>query len=214
MRIIAGEMRGRTLFAPSGMDTRPTQDKVRESLFNILRFDVRDARVLDLFAGSGALALEAVSRGAQSAVAVDLSRAAVDCIRRNVAAARAEDRVRILPMDYRRAIEQLAAGGAQFDLVFLDPPYRMENTGEMAARLHEKGLLSPACILVIEHARGVTPALPAPFAAYDERTYGQTQVLFARIETGETAPEATEEPRETDDGSEEPHAYGDLSRQL
>lgn len=184
MRIIAGEMRGRTLYAPAGMDTRPTQDKVRESIFNILRSDVPDARVLDLFAGSGALALEAVSRGAQSAVAVDLSRAAIECIRRNVQAARAEDRVRILPMDYRRAIDQLAARGERFDLVFLDPPYRMVNTGEMAAQLYEKGLLDPECLVVIEHARDVAPVLPPPFEAADERTYGQTKVLFARIASG------------------------------
>lgn len=184
MRIIAGEMRGRTLYAPAGMDTRPTQDKVRESIFNILRFDVPDARVLDLFAGSGALALEAVSRGAQSAVAVDFSRAAIDCIRRNVQAARAEDRVRILPMDYRRAIDQLASRGERFDLVFLDPPYRMVNTGEMAAQLYEKGLLDPECLVVIEHARDVAPVLPPPFEAADERTYGQTKVLFARIASG------------------------------
>lgn len=184
MRIIAGEMRGRTLYAPAGMDTRPTQDKVRESIFNILRFDVQDARVLDLFAGSGALALEAVSRGAQSAVAVDFSRAAIECIRRNVQAARAQDRVRILPMDYRRAIDQLAARGERFDLVFLDPPYRMVNTGEMAAQLFEKGLLDPECLVVIEHARDVAPTLPPPFEAADERTYGQTKVLFARIASG------------------------------
>lgn len=190
VRIIAGEMRGRTLYAPAGMDTRPTQDKVRESLFNILRYDVAEARVLDLFAGSGALSLEAISRGAQSAVAVDMSRAAVECIRRNVQAARAQERVRILPMDYRRAIDQLAARGAQFDLVFLDPPYRMVNTGEMAAQLYEKGLLSPACIVVIEHAREVTPVLPPALEAYDERTYGQTKMLFARIASEKTEPKA------------------------
>lgn len=181
MRIIAGEMRGRTLYAPAGMDTRPTQDKVRESLFNILRLDVPDARVLDLFAGSGALSLEAVSRGAQSAVAVDMARPAVECIRRNVRAARAEDRVHVLAMDYRRAMDQLAHRGAQFDLVFIDPPYRMEHTGEMAAQLHEKGLLAPGCIVIIEHAREVAPVLQPPLEAYDERTYGHTKVLFARV---------------------------------
>jgi 16S rRNA (guanine966-N2)-methyltransferase len=191
VRIIAGEMRGRTLYAPAGMETRPTQDKVRESLFNILRFDVANARVLDLFAGSGALALEAVSRGARSATAVDCARAAVACIRRNVEAARAQDRVRVLPMDYRRAIEHLAAQGETFDLVFLDPPYRMENTGEIAAQLHRRGLLSPDCLVVIEHGLGVTPALDAAFEKTDERTYGQTQILFARLAPPqEEAPEA------------------------
>ena len=84
-------------------------------------------------------------------------------------------------MDYRDAIDQLAAKGEQFDLVFLDPPYRMENTGEMAAKLYEKGLLAPECLVVIEHAKEVTPVIPPVFEAVDERLYGQTKMLFLRI---------------------------------
>ena len=161
MRIIGGDARGRTLVAPAGEKTRPTQDYVRESLFNIIRWDVEDARVLDLFAGTGALSLEAVSRGARSAVLVDADRAA--CAR-----------------DYQAAMDALAAEGARFDLVFIDPPYKMENTGEMCAALYDKGLLSGAFLLVVEHRKGRAPMLDARFEAFDLRHYGDTEITFVR----------------------------------
>ena len=138
MRIISGSARGRTIVAPQGMDTRPTQDYVRESLFNILRADVPGARVLDLFAGSGALGLEALSRGAEHAVFVDSARAAVACVRRNVETLRMDGRCQVLACDWRAAAQRLAGGG--FDLVFIDPPYRMENTGAGACPTWTGGL--------------------------------------------------------------------------
>ena len=126
MRIISGEAKGRALFAPPGSDTRPTSDKIRGSLFNIIASRVMDARVLDLFGGTGALALEALSRGAESAVIVDSSRQAWQVIERNARSVLKDDfeyRARILCADYRSAIAALE--GSLFDLVFLDPPYRM-----------------------------------------------------------------------------------------
>ena len=109
MRIISGTARGRTIVAPAGDRTRPTQDKVRESLFNIIRWDVMDARVLDLFAGTGALSLESLSRGAKSAVMIDTDRAACEAIKKNIAACRMEDKARLIVRDYRQAIDQLAS---------------------------------------------------------------------------------------------------------
>lgn len=180
MRIISGEARGRTIVAPSGMGTRPTQDYVRESLFNIIRNDVRDARVLDLFAGTGALSLEAVSRGAALAIMVDKDHAAQACIRQNMEKTRLGDRCRLIGRDYLGAIDQLAREDAKFDLVFLDPPYRMEDTGEMAIRLMNSGLLAEHFLLVIEHRRGKGPMLDERFAAFDLRRYGDTEITFAR----------------------------------
>lgn len=180
MRIIGGQARGRTLVAPAGEKTRPTQDYVRESLFNILRWDVEDARVLDLFAGTGALALEALSRGAQSAVLVDADRAACAAIRRNMEVSRLGERCRLLARDYRAAMDVLAREGAAFDLVFIDPPYRMENTGEMCAALYDGGLLAEAFLLLVEHRSGCAPQLDARFDAFDCRTYGDTQITFVR----------------------------------
>ena len=190
MRIIGGRARGRTLVAPAGAKTRPTQDYVRESLFNIIRWDVEDARVLDLFAGTGALSLESVSRGAKSAVLIDMDRAACAAIKKNIGSARMEEQCRLIARDYRAAIELLAREGQVFDVVFIDPPYRMENTGEMCAELYDRGLLAPAFLLVVEHRRGCAPMLDARFDAFDLRSYGDTQITFVRrgTQTEENSP--------------------------
>lgn len=180
MRIIGGQARGRTLVAPAGAKTRPTQDYVRESLFNIIRWDVEGARVLDLFAGTGALSLEAVSRGAAGAVLVDMDRAACAAIEKNMASSRLGDRCRLLARDYRAAMDALAREGSVFDVVFIDPPYKMENTGEMCAALYDKGLLAEAFLLVVEHRRGCVPMLDARFDAFDLRKYGDTEITFVR----------------------------------
>ena len=180
MRIIGGQARGRTLTAPAGDRTRPTQDYVRESLFNIIRFDIVDARVLDLFAGTGALSLEALSRGASSAVLVDTDRAACAAIRKNIDATRMQERCRLVTRDYRAAIGALAGEGRRFDVVFIDPPYKMENTGEMCAALYDGGLLADAFLLVVEHKSGRAPQLDARFDAFDLRQYGDTEITFVR----------------------------------
>jgi len=180
MRIISGTARGRSLAAPAGMNTRPTQDYVRESLFNIIRWDVQDAHVLDLFAGTGALSLEAVSRGAAHATMIDMDRAACDAIKRNMEATKLSESCRLIARDYRQAMDQLAREGAKFDIVFIDPPYKMENTGEMCAALYDKGLLSGSFLIVVEHRRGMAPLLDERFEAFDLRKYGETEITFAR----------------------------------
>lgn len=178
MRIVGGEARGRKLFAPEGQDTRPTADRVRESLFNILRSKVPGARVLDLFSGSGALALEAISRGAQSAVLVDSSRAAAQVIRRNIGVVRAGPQIRLIQADWRRAIDSLRDG---FDIVFLDPPYRMETVyAEAAEALRAHGLLNPSALLVMEHRANTELQLPEAFEIYDERRYGECAIALVR----------------------------------
>ena len=180
MRIIGGDARGRTIIAPAGAKTRPTQDYVRESLFNIIRWDIEDARVLDLFAGTGALSLEALSRGAKEAVLVDMDRAACTAIRKNMETTRLGGQCRLISRDYHAAMDALAAEGVPFDVVFIDPPYRMENTGEMCAALYDKGLLSQAFLLVVEHRKGHAPMLDARFEAFDLRHYGDTEITFVR----------------------------------
>ena len=181
MRIIAGTARGRAIVAPAGEKTRPTQDYVRESLFNIIRWDLEDARVLDLFAGTGALSLEAISRGAQSAVMIDMDRAACDCIKKNMETTRLNDKCRLIPRDYRQALSQLEREGEKFDVVFIDPPYRMENTGEMCAELLDRGLLGSEAMILVEHRRGMAPLIDPRFEAFDQRNYGETQITFVRV---------------------------------
>ena len=179
MRIIAGEARGRRLYVPSGEDTRPTADRIRESLFSILGARVPGARVLDLFGGTGALALEALSRGAESAVIVDLNHRAAECIRKNAEAVLGKGwrgRATVVRADYKGAIERLTGG---FDLVFLDPPYRMEGACEDALlRLRLHGALLPGFVAVAERARDRALDIPDGFSAVDVRTYGETAVEF------------------------------------
>lgn len=183
MRIISGEAKGRTLFAPSGSQTRPTSDKLRGSIFNIIGSRVSDARVLDLFGGTGALALEALSRGAESAVIADNSHQAwqsIDRNARNVLKSDYEYRAQILCTDYRNAIE--AVQGNLFDLVFLDPPYRMaEVYADALSRLYAADMLAPGCLVVMERAKSARISLPEPFAVFDTRLYGDTAVDFVEI---------------------------------
>ena len=189
MRIISGEARGRTLFAPSGSQTRPTSDKIRGSLFNIIGSRVQDARVLDLFGGTGALALEALSRGAESAVIVDNSRAAQQVIDRNARAVLKADfdyRVRLVCSDYKSAIAGME--GQMFDLVFLDPPYRMQEAyGDALSRLYAANMLAPGCLIVLEREKKAAVPVPAPFTVVDTRVYSDTAVDF--VEIGAPKPE-------------------------
>lgn len=176
MHIIAGERRGAQLYAPKGMDTRPTQAKVKESLFSMIQGYVPEASVLDLFAGSGSLALEALSRGAANAVMVDMDREAQSCIQRNIEKLRYQDRTLLLRSDWRQALGQLR--GRKFDLVFLDPPYRMTELQEFCCVMADTGLLAEDAMLVLEHRTGVEPKLDQRFTLYKQRAYGDTEIHF------------------------------------
>jgi 16S rRNA (guanine(966)-N(2))-methyltransferase RsmD len=172
MRVIAGTYGGRSLKAPPGFVTRPTSDRVREALFSILGARVEGARVLDLFAGSGALGIEALSRGAESAVFVDDAPAAIKAIRANLDALRAGAEIR--RSDALRYLGAAPAGGAQYDLVFLDPPYR--HADRLASRLSEAlpAVLAPGAVAVAESDRRAPLALDLPL--HDERRYGDTLI--------------------------------------
>ncbi len=167
VRIIAGEFKGRRLKTPAGDRTRPTADRVREAWLSILQHPVRGARALDLYAGSGALGLEALSRGAVSADFVEVSRHALAALTANIKTLAVEDRTVIHRVDALQFAERLHPG--QYDVAFADPPY----AGEHAARLVALFRLNPfARVLSIEH-RG-----DQPIAGDDTRRYGDTGVTF------------------------------------
>ena len=187
MRIIAGKARGRTLFAPKGRHTRPTQDFVRESLFNIIQRDVPDATVLDLFAGSGALALEALSRGAERAALSDRSRQAVECIQRNTDTLGFTEQATILQCDWHAALERLTSADLRFDLVFLDPPYELTQYPEMTELLANRRLLADGALIVIEHRRDIRFDLSPSFAQRDVRSYGDTEIHLYTYRQGGSA---------------------------
>ena len=178
MRIIGGEAKGRRLIAPDGSETRPTLDKTREALFSILMRDVPGARVLDLFGGTGALALEAISRGAESAVICDLSRFAARAIQANITSVTHDDgSVRFIKSDYKAALKALTQ--EQFDLVFLDPPYAMQDAyAEAIGFLLQNHMLREDFIIVSERAASACVAYPEGVRLKDTRTYRDTAIDF------------------------------------
>jgi 16S rRNA (guanine966-N2)-methyltransferase len=184
MRIVAGKFRGARIEAPKGLTTRPTSDRVRQALFNVLehgapQFDFDGARVLDLFAGSGALGLEACSRGARFAVFIEETAAARGAIRCNVEALGLTGVTKI----WRRDATKLGPAGPllPFDLVFCDPPYG-QGLGERAlAAAAEGGWLAPGAIAVLEERAGQDLELPAPFQRLDARAYGDTQIVIGKL---------------------------------
>ncbi len=179
MRIIAGTARGRTFEAPHGRDTRPTLDRVRENVFNILQMKVRGAKVLDLFSGSGAMAFEAISRGAEEAVLVDSDRAANTVQRQNAVKLRMEEQCRILHCDWQLAVRQLKAAGERFGVIFLDPPYAMHDMEPVMESL--RPLMADDAVILLEHEAKVFPTTPDGFDLYDSRKYGIAGVSFFRL---------------------------------
>lgn len=178
MRIIAGTARSRVIEAPKGRDTRPTLDRVRENLFNILQHRVPGARTLDLFGGSGAITLEAVSRGADKAVLADRDRAAIAAQRHNVKALGFEDKIRILESPWQATLRRLGEEKALFDLIFLDPPYAMEGVDQVMDALLP--LMAEGALVILEHEARVTPAASEAFELTDRRKWGYVGVSFFR----------------------------------
>jgi 16S rRNA (guanine966-N2)-methyltransferase len=176
LRIIAGAWRGRTVIAPPGADTRPTADRVRQALFDMLahapwggRGLLEGAQVLDAFAGTGALGLEALSRGAGFATFLECDRAALGSLRANIGACRAGDRAAVLAADATQPPQ-----GRPCTLIFFDPPYRRGLVQAALAGLSRAGWIAPGAVAVAETARDEEIALPATLLA--DRTHGATRV--------------------------------------
>ena len=189
VRIIAGQFRGRPLAAPEGAHTRPTSDRVREAVFNILEHGIADfaipgIRVLDLFAGTGALGLEALSRGAGFCLFVEEDAAARGLIRRNIETLGLTGATKV----FRRDATNLGRAGnlGGFGLVFLDPPYEQGLAQRALASAAQGGWLAAGAIAVIEERRRATVALPEDFLGLEQRAWGDTQVLLARFTGGRT----------------------------
>lgn len=157
MRVVAGSARSILLSTPSGNDTRPTTDRIKETLFNIIQLDVPGSRVLDLFAGSGALGIESLSRGAECACFVDKKREAVACVTDNVKRAGFENVSTILYMDFASAIGRLKTDGRKFDLVFLDPPYDKGLEIEALRLLAMADVLDDDALVIVEASAEHSP---------------------------------------------------------
>jgi 16S rRNA (guanine(966)-N(2))-methyltransferase RsmD len=192
MRVTGGVYRSRALRAPRGDRTRPTSDRVREALFGILgaKRGFTGARVLDLYAGTGALAIEALSRGAERAVLVESARPAVEVIAGNLAALGLTARARVLPMLVEKASAALGRDDL-FDLVLVDPPYALVPSGAATRALEglaRAGLFAPDAIVVLEHAQGDVPPAMEHLTLRETRRYGDTSLTFYDGASSSVAP--------------------------
>lgn len=179
MRVIAGSLRGRKLASIRGLAIRPTADRVREAVFNILGTRPADAQVLDLFAGTGALGIEALSRGACRAVFADKAVPALQVIRKNIALCRLEARTRVVQFNIPGNLNNLLPDRGVFDLIFIDPPYRRGMIVPTLSQLADLQLPSAGAMAMVEHdpMEAIDPTPPG-WRLRDQRRYGQTQVSF------------------------------------
>ena len=184
MRIIGGKHRGSKLYTLDGLNTRPTLDRVKEPLFSILQFDLPEAIVLDLFAGSGSLGLEALSRGAKKAILCDKSRDAIHIIEKNVDKLNEKANIQIMNQDYLKALEMLKQNHEKVDIVFLDPPYETDFAENAVKIITQYKLLNEDGIIVIETDRKEVVEQNINkldlYEIYDERKYGRVELLFLK----------------------------------
>ncbi len=178
MRVIGGDAGGRKLLRPRAQGTRATSGRVREAIFDVLAPVVQGSRVLDLYAGTGALAIEALSRGARQAVLVEGDAAACRLIRRNLEIAGMGDRAELLQMAVEKAAGRLAGS---YDVVLADPPYATTDVPTLLGWLDRHCLVAPRGLVVVEHAsRLATPEDAAGFGLWKQRRYGDTTVSMYR----------------------------------
>ena len=182
MRVIAGTCKGRRLVAPKGSRTRPALGRIKESIFGIL-FDVHEQIVLDLFAGSGSVGIEALSRGASEATFVENDAAALRALSTNLAACNFEAQSTIIKQDAARALTKLAKQRKAFDLIFVDPPYLKDLVNTTLTKLGASDLVHNNTIIVVEHHPKEPIDNIEGLALTDTRKYGQTLISFLRKET-------------------------------
>lgn len=187
MRIVSGGLRGRNLITPEGPGTRPTSDRARQAVFNILEHaawapEMRGKRVMDLFAGSGALGFEAISRGAAFCLFVETDEAARGAIRENIDALGLFGATRIHRRDATDLGLRPASAGEPFDMAFMDPPYRHGLAERALAGLIEGGWLKPGALVVVERGSDEADLSPAGYTVLDTRDYGAARVSFLRLD--------------------------------
>ena len=187
MRIISGIARGTKLYTLEGQDTRPSLDRVKEPLFSIISAYIENAQVLDLFAGSGALGLEALSRGAEFAVLVDNSEKATTVIQKNIEKTHMQEKAKVICKDFMQVLEILSTKKASFDIIFLDPPYRSCFDLIAIESIIEKNLLAPDGIIIVETDEEEKIELIKQIESItvqDVRKYGRVKLVFLKSRKG------------------------------
>lgn len=186
MRVIAGKARRLPLVAPSGRDTRPTTDRIKETLFNIIQDEVPDCRFLDLFSGSGGIGIEALSRGAAHAVFVDFGREPLACIRTNLAKTRLQEQATVLPADVSHGISKLEKMGQVFDIVYADPPYQKGFEPKILERFAHSPVVRPGGLIILESSLETKPDYvdEGRYEAVRIKEYKTNQHIFLRVRQG------------------------------
>ena len=184
MRIIGGLARGTKLYTLEGKDTRPTLDRVRESLFNILQNEIKDSKLLDLFSGSGAIGLESISRGAKKAILCDKNKQAIQIINKNVEKLWVKEKVEVLCTDYEKYLNSTKE---QFEYIYIDPPYNTNYISNSIQIINDKNLLTENGIIIAEtdekeRVEEEISKLNVSINIYDTRKYGRAWLIFMRKE--------------------------------
>lgn len=177
MRVIAGYAKGREIFAPKGLDTRPTLAKVKEAMFGMIQFDVAGSTVLDLFAGSGSLGIEALSRGAEHAVFCDSDKKAIAVVRDNLKKLGMTESSDVIHGDSLKILPTLT--NWRFDIVLLDPPYKTELQSKALAMLDDLLLLSDKAIVLCEHSKDNPPVFTENYRPKDAKKFGEAYLTYA-----------------------------------
>lgn len=183
MRVISGTARGTKLYSLEGDNTRPTLDRVKESLFNIIGIRVRDSVVLDLFSGSGAIGIEAASRGAEKVILCDKSKNAINIIKKNVERTRLQEKTHVVNLDYKRALKE---ANCTYDIIYIDPPYATNLVKESVVEILENEYLKDSGIIIIETDeeeriyKELNEIDKEKIDIYDKRKYGRVVLIFLR----------------------------------
>lgn len=180
MRVISGTARGKKLNTLDGLETRPTLDRVKEALFSKIQFDIKDKDILDLFSGSGALAIEALSRGAKSAVLCDNSKKAIQIIKRNLEETKTQERAEVINKDYLDALKNLKERSKKFDIIFLDPPYKTDFIEKAIKYIFKYELLAEDGFIISETDDENKIKQNEDIEIYDKRKYGIVFIIFIR----------------------------------
>lgn len=181
MRIISGTARGTKLFTLEGLDTRPTLDRVKEPLFNIINFDLEDAVVLDLFAGSGALGLEAISRGAKKVFLCEKNRNAANIVEKNIEKTKFQDQAVLVRNDFEKAISFIEQLNEKIDVVFIDPPYKTDLIKKSLEKILDSDILNDDFIIIAETdepERILKDINILNINVFDTRKYGRVSLIF------------------------------------
>jgi 16S rRNA (guanine(966)-N(2))-methyltransferase RsmD len=180
MRVISGSARGLKLKAPEGLATRPTTDRIKESLFNIIAPYLPECRFLDLFSGSGAIGIEALSRNAEKSIFVDASTDSINIIKKNVTAARLTERAEIVKSDVLAAIDMLGRRGEKFDIIFMDPPYNKELALRAIEKIANADILADDGFIIAEQSQDEDLPIVDGMEVYRVKDYKITKMTFMK----------------------------------